>query len=188
MNQIILLCGAPSAGKLTVAKKIQERVRTNGKECFILDNHVFNDCFMTYINPAQTSKHIGAISDAAYKVRSIWLDFFAGINEFDDTVLIFTNVLLDTKKDRNSVKELKLFAKRINAGFTVIELETELKNMLDWCGNEDRRVKKKLTDCAILKEFVASTKFYTPKYAIRIQNNKDKSDKCVDEIIGAINL
>lgn len=181
MNNVILLYGKPSTGKFTIAKHIKELIEKNGKTCFVFDNHFFNDIVFPYVD---VSQHMNKICENVYKIRKIFLDTLTTCSNYKDTTIVFTNVLIDTEDDRKSVEQLIDFANKINAKFYSIQIVADNESILDWCINEDRKTKQKLTDKSAMKSFIENCKFMTLDNSITI-NNTNKSDtmKQIDDFI-----
>ena len=184
-NMVVLLHGKPSTGKLTVAKRIEKHINENcggGKKCYVFDNHFFNDIVFPYVN---ITPNLGKICKNVYKIRSVFLDTLSECSNYKNTVLVFTNVLLNSPDDEESVKELAEFAKKISAKFVPIELCAAPGSILGWTENKDRQLKHKLTDPEQMANFINNTKFLEIENSHQVINDTDL-DKVCNDIISII--
>jgi len=181
MNKVVLLYGKPSTGKLTIANHIREQLQSRGRVCHVFDNHFFNDIVFPYVN---VTKYLPKICESVYKIREIFLDTLANCSDMQDTTMVFTNVLIDSDDDRDSVRALKEFAKKLNAEFYLVQVVAGDDCILDWCDKEDRKKKQKLTDKDAMKSFITKTKFMTIEDSFVINNvDKDNTMKIVDNFV-----
>jgi hypothetical protein len=172
-RKVILLYGCPAVGKLTIAK----RLKLSQNDCRIYDNHMFNDWFFGQVDVDNPKKLVKMCAEV-YKLRNRFLKFLYTNNNYnEDTWIIFTNVLLNNKEDRNSVEHLKKFAKKIDADFVPIQLEIDRNILIGRVSNKDRKSKKKLTDKTQLKSFLSNFEFMTIKHPnhICIENTDIKN-------------
>lgn len=181
MNHVVLLYGKPSTGKLTIAKYIKEILASQGKVCHIFDNHFFNDIVFPYVN---ITKYLGNICESVYKIRKIFLDTVSKYSEMQETTFVFTNVLLDTEDDTESVNELKKFAKAMKADFIPVQIVAGDESILDWCSNKDRKTKQKLTDREAMRSFINKACFMDLENSVVIKNTDwEKTVKFVEDFV-----
>lgn len=181
MNKVILIYGQPSTGKLTIAKKIQEKLIKSGKKCYLFDNHYFNDIVYPYLD---ITPNLNNICKGVYEIRDIFFDLLAKYNNFNnEATLIFTNVLFDTRDDKKSVKKIKKFAKQLNAKFYTIRLESEYEDILKRCTNKDRAKKNKINDVKLLRWCIEEHSFLSLKDSFCINTSNDDINTCANQII-----
>jgi dephospho-CoA kinase len=168
-KKVILLHGGIACGKLSVAKGLKDKYINEGKTVLILDNHFFNDWLFPYIDINSDSKSVLKVIPYVMKMRKIFLEGLIKANTTID-VFIFTEVFRDNKDNKNTLKDIKLFAKKINANFYPIEIKANMEQMKKRCKGSDRKNKKKLRDPILLEKFMTENKFLYIKDSYVIYN------------------
>lgn len=152
---VVLLFGAPAAGKRTIGRKLEEKYGS-----YLLDNHHFNNVIMPFVDV--TGDTLLDICPAVYKIRTLFLDVVKKHYKKDGPQsYVFTNVLIDDPVDYGAFEELKCFAEDIGAVFLPIELNCQTDILCQRIDTSERAAHYKLTDADILKSFLERFKMAT---------------------------
>ena len=184
MKKVILIYGLPATGKLTIAELLKKEIIKSGKDAYLFDNHYFNNIVYPYLD---ITPNLNNICKGVYKIRDIFFELVGKFNNFkDNSVIIFTNVLLDNKDDRKAVKQLKLFAQKINADFLPVYLHCDYIDMIKRCSNPERIKRNKIADKELMDWFVNEHDFLTIKDSLSIDTSENTPKKVVNTIIKKI--
>lgn len=176
-NFVILLHGAPAAGKLTIAKALTAKTGA-----LLLDNHFFNNVVMPYVEI--NSETLPELCRNIYKIRSIFLDTLKKYHKGDCSSYVFTNVLLDTEDDKKAVKELEAFASYQDAVFIPVELNCRFDALAGRVNTKERAERYKLTDKDMLKNFLEAHKMLEINHLNKI--SIDVSDLTAEQTLNEI--
>lgn len=154
-NQVILIYGAPAAGKYTMAKRI------SSVQGFLLDNHYFHDMFKGLIEVLEDQKK--EYFDEVDALKESFLDIITRFYPKKEFVrYIFTSCIAEWEEE--NILKFQKFALSLDADFIPIELKADTYILKKRCQTEYRKWRKKISDPekleSVIKEaFYASAPF-----------------------------
>ncbi len=135
-NKVVLFYGAPSSGKLTMAKMLVER---NGFK--LIDNHLFHDFVMPFIK--KDDANIQEYFDLITPLRTAFFDIVSRFYPKDEIIsYVFTIWLTD--QDLDGYESIKDFAIKIGAEFYPIELNAKEEVLLSRVETPERAARQKI--------------------------------------------
>ncbi|MDR1207080.1 MAG: hypothetical protein LBK26_01555 [Rickettsiales bacterium] len=154
-NKVVLFYGAPSSGKLTMAKMLAER---NGFR--LVDNHLFHDIVQPFIK--KDGSEFQEYVDLIIPLRKAFYDIVTRFYPKDEPAnYVFTVWLADLKEDIEEYNKIKDFAAKINAEFYPIELNAAEEVLLSRVEAPERAARRKIHSKEKLSEILKQYKLFS---------------------------
>ena len=163
---IILIYGAPCAGKYTVAKMLAEK-----HDLYLVDNHFFNNLIFPFVDLNSNNKQNNDdLFNGILQIKQIWFDKVAKFGKLDKG-FAFTNALDNSSEDRKCLQQFIDFAKKINYKFVPIKLIVGEEHIKKNIANRDRKDRCKLADFDAYQKFIRAHEMMDIPNSIVVKND-----------------
>lgn len=148
MNKILFhLIAYPAVGKYTVAQVLKQQA-----EGLLIDNHLINNVFfsVTDLNKTLPPQVFGYLN----KTYELLFEYLVSIQPVKP--LILTNCLTDDENDLAFVDRVRRFCQEAGYRYFPVRLLLEESENLNRLSSPERKIKMKLTDPELFKNFCAA--------------------------------
>lgn len=154
-QQIILISGMPSSGKLTMAR----RLAADMDNALLIDNHYMHDFVRPFIEGQFEADNISEYFNLIIKTWNLFFEFIEKFHIKSKKVrYVFTNSLWDNSEDLKVFEQFVQLATKMDADLIPITLVANPEVLANRCNTDARAARGKLADGDALRKLLVGNR------------------------------